>query len=305
MQPPIMPRPDIARLGVKYRRIPILAIGRDIYLDTRLILQKLEALYPEKPSLGASAADNKNRALERLLEAYTIDAGIFTRATQLIPTDLPLLKQPAYYKDRADYAGVKLSKEAMDRNRPEAVVEICRALDFLETTLLTDGTDWVLGTERPSLADIEAVWPFHWLTGLPGALPAEHVSPEIYPRVFAWIARFQKAISAAKAATGKPQTLSGEEAATIIAQAPFNEGLEQFDEKDSVAEAEGLKKGATVMLWPTDSGSSHRDVGTILSLNGHEVVIETKGKNGAVRLHAPRHGFRLRKYQPEEGSSKL
>lgn len=43
-QPPVMPRPDAARLGIGYRRIPILAISRDIYLDTRLQLQKLEKL---------------------------------------------------------------------------------------------------------------------------------------------------------------------------------------------------------------------------------------------------------------------
>ncbi len=46
IQPPIMPRPDIARLGIRHRRIPVMSIGRDVYLDTRLQLQKLESAFP-------------------------------------------------------------------------------------------------------------------------------------------------------------------------------------------------------------------------------------------------------------------
>lgn len=41
-----MPRPDLTALGVGYRRIPVVAIGRDIYHDTRLVLRKLEVLFP-------------------------------------------------------------------------------------------------------------------------------------------------------------------------------------------------------------------------------------------------------------------
>ncbi|KAL2105253.1 hypothetical protein VUR80DRAFT_8677 [Thermomyces stellatus] len=48
LQPGVMPRPDVAALGVNYSRIPVLSIGRDAYLDTRLLIRKLEALYHEK-----------------------------------------------------------------------------------------------------------------------------------------------------------------------------------------------------------------------------------------------------------------
>lgn len=30
-----------------YRRIPVLSIGRDVYNDTRIIIAKLEELFPE------------------------------------------------------------------------------------------------------------------------------------------------------------------------------------------------------------------------------------------------------------------
>ena len=65
MQPRILPRPDITRLGINYRRIPLLSIGRDVYLDTRLILQKLEQLPLEQPRLAANSSP-EHRAIERL-----------------------------------------------------------------------------------------------------------------------------------------------------------------------------------------------------------------------------------------------
>ncbi|KAK3370226.1 hypothetical protein B0H63DRAFT_402434 [Podospora didyma] len=293
LQPPIMPRPDIARLGVKYRRIPILSIGRDVYLDTRLIIQKLEQLYPSLPKLGA-ADGTEQKAIERLLEAYAIDGGIFVRASQLLPTDLPLLKDPKFQKDRADFFGGQVSREVAAALRPEAVNEIKNAMELLETTLLADGRDWILKTEQPSLADIEAVWPFHWLAGLPGALPADQVSAQQFPNVYAWIARFQAAVSAAakkKGAAARPKSVSGDEAHKTILESAFNEANVGVESSEPIAQFHGLKSGHSVELWPTDSGSSHRDTGKLVGLGGKEVVVET---DAGVRLHAPRHGFRLR-----------
>ncbi|KAK2069640.1 hypothetical protein P8C59_004197 [Phyllachora maydis] len=222
LQPPILPRPDLARLGIKYRRIPILTIGRDVYLDTRLIIQKLEPIRSaSQPRLSAassfscsssssssSAAAQEHLALERLLEALVVDGGIFMRAAQLLPLNLPLLRDPKFQADRADFRA--------DARRPsrgetlalqaEAANEIAAVLALLETTLLADGRDWILATPAPSLADIEAVWPFHWLVGLPGALDSQVVSAERLPRVFAWIDRFDRAVKAAERANGEVKT---------------------------------------------------------------------------------------------------
>ncbi|OIW31483.1 hypothetical protein CONLIGDRAFT_226515 [Coniochaeta ligniaria NRRL 30616] len=292
LQPPILPRPDLARLGIKYRRIPVLSIGRDVYLDTRLIIQKLEQLYPSVPNLGASDAEQK--AVERLLEHLSIDGGVFSAAMRLIPADLPLLKDPKFQKDRADFTGERLTRGDAAALRPEAVNEIRLVMDLLETTLLADGREWILKTDKPSLADIEAVWPLHWLAGMPGALPADQVSAERFPRVYGWIARFQKAASAAKAAQPKTPTVSGEQAQDIIAKAPFNEEEGDVDVGDGLATFHGLAKGRKVALWPTDTGANHKDVGRLVSLTPAEVVIEPEAEGVQVRLHAPRHGFRVR-----------
>ena len=129
-----------------------MSIGRDIYCDTRLILQKLEERFPSG-ALGAAQPEQK--AIERLLEKWIIDGGIFSRASQLIPPEMPLLNDPKFTKDREDYTGRSWAKSDMIKNRPEALAHIRDAFYFLETTLLSDGREWILKTEKPSLADIE------------------------------------------------------------------------------------------------------------------------------------------------------
>ena len=147
-----MPRPDVKALGVNYRRIPLCAIGKDVYCDTRLILRKIEAQFPQG-ALGATNAEQ--RAMEKLLEVWTVEAGVFVRGSQLIPADTPIVKDEKFQKDREDFSGRKWSKEAIEANRPEALAAMRNAFSFLETTLLADGRDWVFKGDGPSLADIE------------------------------------------------------------------------------------------------------------------------------------------------------
>jgi glutathione S-transferase len=153
-----MPRPDVKAVGVEYRRIPVVAIGRDIYTDTRLILSKLEALYPASdahPSISASTFETK--AMEKLLEYWMVDGGIFNRAAQLIPTSLPLFKDPKFTKDRQQFSGRSWNKDETEAMRPEALVELKGAFAFFEESLLADGREWILNTKSPSLADIEGM----------------------------------------------------------------------------------------------------------------------------------------------------
>jgi len=295
-----MPRPDLELLGIQHRRIPVVAIGRDVYVDTRLILAKLEATYPAVPRLDA-AQSPEHRALQKLLEVWTVEAGLFERAAALIPATLPLTRDPAFRRDRLAFNN---GRGGGRHARPEAVVALRAAAAFLETTLLADGRAWVLATPAPSLADVEAVWPFHWLTTMPGALPPEHVSPAQFPRLFAWVERFGAAVRAARrqgrgggGGGGEPlpppTTLSGETARAAVVGAPYHEAEGRVDERDPCVVAGGLAKGRRVTVFPTDSGSSGKDVGRLVSLDGNEVVIETQAGDSTVRLHAPRHGFRV------------
>lgn len=136
-----------------------------------------------------------------------------------------------------------------------------------------------------------AVWPFHWLTELKGALPAKIISEKQYPKVFAWIGRFRQAIANAKAIAPKPMRLKGADAIKKILAAGFAEADEALDSNDPT----GLQRGEDVQVWPTDSGFLHKDRGRLVSLTADEVVIATQSKVGGKEVHirTPRHGFRI------------
>ena len=110
-------------------------------------------MYPSQRSISSST--RAGQAQELLLQQWVVDGGVFARAAQLIPSSMPLLRDPKFTKDREEYTGRPWSKEAIDRSRPEALVEIRAAFDMLETLLLADGKEWIAETEGPGLADIE------------------------------------------------------------------------------------------------------------------------------------------------------
>ncbi|KAI9647845.1 hypothetical protein NHQ30_004233 [Ciborinia camelliae] len=300
-----MPRPDVEALGTKYRRIPIVVIGRNIYNDTRLILHKLEKLYPSYPQISAassssiSTSSSDQMAIEKLLEFWTVD-GLFSRAAQLLPLDLPLLNDPKFTSDRENYTGRSWEKENLAKGRPEALVAFKGAFEFLERTFFSDDREWILKTSGPTLSDIEAVWPFHWLTTLRGALPENYVSRQQFPRTFAWIARFDAATRLAAQKVPKPQTLSGSKAMKIVAASEF---VEEDEIVVDPLDPSGLAKGQEVEVWPIDTGMNNKDRGALVGLSSREIVIESRMKDGVkVKIHTPRHGFRIRAVRQDGGS---
>jgi len=274
-----------------------MAIGRDIYCDSRIILRKLEEFLPDG-ALGASTPQDK--AIEKFLQIWNIEAGIFVRASQLIPTSMPLLNDPKFTRDRQDFSGRSWSKEQIAANRPEALAAIRNGFEFLETTLLADGRQWMLKTDKPTLADIEAIWTFDWLNGLKGALPRELISAKQYPKVFAWIARFNDTFKAAKSQAPKPASLKGDAAVQRILNATFAEKELGVDSADPL----GLQHGTEVEVFPIDSGSRHHDRGRLAGLTKDEVVLSVQAQGTELRLHYPRTGFRI-KAVTSGGSSKL
>ena len=148
----ILPRPDLALLGIKYRRIPVLAINGEVYCDSRLILQKLEEVFPGGTLRSVS---QEQETIRILLSNWIIDGGIFNRAMQLLPTSLPAMKDEKFQKDRAQYTGRVWQLDRIERARPEALSEIRLGFDFLENVMFQDGRKWILNTDGPSLADIE------------------------------------------------------------------------------------------------------------------------------------------------------
>jgi hypothetical protein len=149
-----MPRPDLALLPVSYRRIPLLAIGRDIYLDTRLILRVLESLPSSSPPLGATSP--ADMFTEQLLQRYMVEGPVFAMAAGLVPVEF--VQDPTFKKDRRGMLGKTWEREELEEGRAESLNYVRGMCAMLEETILKDGRDWVLGARGPGMADIEGEW---------------------------------------------------------------------------------------------------------------------------------------------------
>lgn len=124
------------------------------------------------------------------------------------------------------------------------------------------------------------------MRGLKGALDADLISAKIFPKVFAWLDRFNAAVADAKKKIPKPTTLKGTAATERVLNAKFVDGDIGVNTSDPLQ----LTKGQLVEVWPTDSGIRHRDRGSLVGLDNDEVVIEA---GTGIRVHFPRSGFRV------------
>lgn len=106
-----LPRPELsAQLGVTYRRIPVLAIGSDVYCDTNLIAAVLERRFP--PARGfptlfparAGAAGRADTGLARALVRYWSDGQLF----YLLADSLPYARfDVKFIKDRTQVRALR------------------------------------------------------------------------------------------------------------------------------------------------------------------------------------------------------
>ena len=121
---------------------------------------------------------------------------------------------------------------------------------------------------------------------LKGALDPEIISAKQFPKVFAWIDRFNAALAEAKKKAPKPASLKGDAAAKRVLEGKFADGEVGVSASDPLR----LHKDQLVEVWPTDSGFRHRDRGRLIGLTEDEVVVVV---DTGVRLHFPRTGFRV------------
>ncbi|KAH7381594.1 hypothetical protein BKA66DRAFT_418954 [Pyrenochaeta sp. MPI-SDFR-AT-0127] len=294
IQPPVMPRPDLEAINVGYRKMPLLALGKDVYCDSRLIISKLESLYPESNLAPKTAGEAGTR---KLFENYCIDGGVFANAVKLIPywVEAGFLQNEVFLDDRQKLmGGRRMTAEAMEAGRPDGLQHLRQVFELLESTFLADGRDWVLGTEEPSLVDIDAVWPFEWLIvdqHMKGSLPEAHISANIYPKTYAWVRRFMDVIEKKKMAHSKPTTLDGEAMSERVLSATSSIDEIGIITDDPLA----IKHGDEIEVFPSDYGQTGKTVGTLIGLTTSEVVLRNKK---GVHVHFPRWNFSIKKLTP-------
>ncbi|KAF2484457.1 hypothetical protein BDY17DRAFT_128733 [Neohortaea acidophila] len=292
-----MPRSVLDRLDVHYRRIPVLAVGRDIYCDSRCIIDHLEKLYTSRPKLGSEHP--YERGIEKILETWAFDGGLFARTAQMITPDAGLVQHRSWLDDRAELTGVRFSAEGLKGGVKDALSHARLHLRMVEEELLADGRQWLSGGQQPGLSDVHVLWIFDWMMRPKEAMGMAHAYPWLlneqnYPRTMAWVKRMADVFNTAQA-KHPPRRISDIEAVKLIESSAFWQADELPVES---LDPTGLVRGEEVDLIALDSASAaginRRDVGRLEGLTVTSATIGTETKNGVhVRIHYQRTNVRV------------
>ncbi|KAI5834539.1 hypothetical protein K523DRAFT_339697 [Schizophyllum commune Tattone D] len=259
---PLLPRPELSELlGLGYRRIPVLAIGRNLYCDTSLIASVLERRFPTSGGYGTLFPKRRDGSttdtgLVKAFAQFYADSALFPTAVPFVPWD----KVPA----------------AFLADRSKTLVE----------EQLQDGRQWLFDTETPGLADLSVFFVLNWARSLPGT--SELFGDKVkFAKTLEWLRNVQKYIQSQEATLPKTEKISGKEAAQRIASAAAVEREKPlFDEK--TATLLGVKHGEPVAVIPEDNSRDYPTKGLLVGLSDEEVVLEIKGKAGTFLCHFPR-----------------
>jgi len=285
----MLPRPEITEyLGINYRRIPILAIGNDVYCDTSIITAALERRFPPSQGYGTIFPKGKRggKADTGMIKAFAkfyAETVLFGPAVTLIPwTALP----EAFLKDRAALLGGPIDPQAMVARRPASESIIATNMALIEEQL-NDGRDWLFDTELPGLADISVHFILAWARSFPGTEALFDKSQN--PHVIQWLDRLSKFFKE-HASQNVSTVLSGIEAAKKITSST-HESYDVVGFDATEASRLGVSAGGIVQIAPEDTGRNYPTTGKLVALGREEITLEVTTPQGLIRCHFPRVGF--------------
>ncbi|KAF2125675.1 hypothetical protein P153DRAFT_425500 [Dothidotthia symphoricarpi CBS 119687] len=323
--PSMLPRPLLTTtFALPYRKIPILAIGRDLYCDTSLIIEALEHFFPADSGWGTvypactGVEDWTYRSLARGFASFWTDKPLFRTTTGLIP---PTVWSTPFGTDRAQLIGHTLSPRKLGAKIPANLSSLDLHLSLLELGFSPSEKKkytWVFPTTAPSLADLSLYYQLRWgidigagrgicnLSG--GGTPDTDAdvtrvvfNATRYPGLWGWFHAFEAYI------TSLPDLQVTVPAADTawkdqLAGTPFLDQL--ICAREGALDVQrGLVPGVRVRVAPDDTGRGDGTVGVLVGIGVEEVVVAAGGEaEVGVRIHFPRLGFVVRVL---EGGSKL
>jgi glutathione S-transferase len=272
--PMVMPKPDVVALTGGYRKTPILQIGADIYCDTALIADVIEAIAPS-PALYPTGVAAAARTL-----AQWADSTLFWTA-------IPYALQPdglahmfkgttpeaikAFGEDRSVFRG------NLPRMRvPESQAAFRIYLERLEEML--GEQSFVFGAE-PSIADFSL---YHCLWFVVRAGPPARIL-EAFPHVAAWRERLRAFGHGTNDEIDSGAALAIARQATPLASAGID------------VDTHGIEAGDEVVVAATDTGTEPIHGDLYAATHYRISIIREDARAGRVAVHFPRLGFELRR----------
>ena len=113
-----LPRPDLAeRFGLTYRRIPVLAVGKDLYCDSSLMAAVLERRFPASEGFQTlfprrKGSDKSDTGIVKALSMTYSDRALFYLGSQLLP----------YHKFKGDFLDDRSKVPHLTRNASRALL---------------------------------------------------------------------------------------------------------------------------------------------------------------------------------------
>jgi glutathione S-transferase len=272
--PNIMPKPDLTALTGGYRKTPVMQIGADIYCDTALIADVIEAQSPQ-PTLYPSEIAAASRVF-----AQWADSTLFWTA-------IPFTLQPAGLAHMFD----GLPPEAIkafgdDRNVFRANVPRMRPGDATGAfALYLERLEQMLGKQNfffgsaPSIADFSI---YHNLWFVIRGGPVARIL-DSFPALHAWRER----ISAF--GHGSYDKLDSGAAITIARDSAAEKPAA------NIADTHGISLGDKVVVAATDTGTEPIEGTLYCAAKDRISIAREDARAGKVVVHFPRLGFELRR----------
>lgn len=189
----VLPRPDLEALGITYRRIPLLAIGKDVYCDSARITDVALSQLAKTGAITTSPAD-------KAYQAWGIET--FKQSIFLVPQ---AAVTPGFVNDRKTIFPM-LERPDFFELRPSAVAAFRQRCLEAENEFLAKGGPFING-DKISVADIHVIFGIKWALMDLGAAQEPGLGKADLPKLWKMLESLPEV---------KPEVLSSEETIKTI-----------------------------------------------------------------------------------------
>jgi glutathione S-transferase len=275
-QPFVQPRPILQDLGIQYRRVPVNAIGKDVYVDNRVFLDAILTRFASEKGVKELVRTKHDNAYEAF--GYRM----FWNLLDILPDTV---YNDDMIKDRKDlFDG--LSRPDYREVRPSNIEAFKEFMDIIEHEFLKDGGPWIMG-DKPGIADLQAAWipKFTLETIAYSTMEGQGMGKDRYPKTHKWLSQIPDHVP-----ENQPDLIDGEEAKKKILASQYT--AKEIGVQDN--DVTGFKKGDKVTVGTTDDTNpgNRLQPGKLVGLDEKQIVIELE--NG-LRVHFSRIGYAIKK----------